>query len=66
MIENLTNTPIPTFADSLLKFQFSASNSEISLFRYFIGGVEGSETPKFFKEVNLQSQTNLLHCYSTI
>ena len=50
MIENLTNTSIPTFADSLLKFQFSASNSEISLFRYFIGGVEGSETPKFFKE----------------
>ena len=50
MVENLTNSPIPTFADSLLKFQFSVSNSEISLFRYFIGGVEGNEVPKFFKQ----------------
>ena len=50
MDANLTNTPIPTFADSLLEFQFKASNTDISLFRFYIGGVEGYETPEFFSK----------------
>lgn len=48
LVENLSNTPLPTFGDSLLEFQFKASNTEISLFRFYIGGVEGYETPEFF------------------
>ncbi|MEL0238351.1 MAG: tubulin-like doman-containing protein [Gammaproteobacteria bacterium] len=50
MESNLTNTPIPTFADSLLEFQFKASNNEIALFRFYIGGKEGYETPDFFSK----------------
>ena len=44
------NTPLPTFGDSLLEFQFNASDNEISLFRDFIGRVANKETPTFFKE----------------
>ena len=50
MNANLTNTPIPTFGESLLEFQFKASNTDISLFRFYIGGVEGFETPEFFSK----------------
>ena len=50
MKENLSNTPIPTFGDSLLEFQFKASNSEISLFRDFIGRRTATSVPTFFKE----------------
>ena len=50
MEENLSNTPIPTFGDSLLEFQFNASNSEIALYREFIGGNAATAVPSFFKK----------------
>ena len=50
MEENLSNTPIPTFGDSLLEFQFNASNSEIALYREFIGGNAATAVPSFLKK----------------
>jgi len=50
MIENLTDTAIPSFSDSLLDFQFDADNSSITLFRFFIGSIEDQEVPEWFTQ----------------